>query len=386
MTPRFAARIGGLVQSDIRRMSRECAAVDGINLGQGICDQPVEERIKTAAQEAVGADRSIYSPFEGIPELRQRIADKMLSYNGIRCDPTSEVLVNSGSTGAFVVACLSLLDPGDEVILFTPFYGYHLNFLRMCDVRIRFVETRPPTWEIDEAGLEAAFNDRTRAVVINTPANPGGKVFTREELGRIAELCARHDVIAITDEIYEYILYGDARHVSIGSLPGMEDRTITISGFSKTYSMTGWRLGYTVCQREMAAKLGVVSDLLYICAPTPLQYGVVAAFDLPSTYYDRLRHDYARKLESMAAACRDVGMKPLLPQGAYYLLADLGAFPARDDREAAKLLIEQARVAVVPGSSFYPEPEAGARQVRFCYAKVDDDLEEACRRMREAFG
>ena len=385
MKPRFAGRIDGLVQSEIRRMSTECAALGGINLSQGICDQPVEEPIKTAAIEAVKQDRSAYSPFEGIEELRERIAAKMLSYNKISCDPSTEVLVNSGSTGGFVIAGLALVDPGDEVILFTPFYGYHLNILQLCGAVVRFVETRPPDWSYDEADLVAAFSDKTKAIVINTPANPGGKVFQRDELEAIARLCTRYGAVALTDEIYEYILYGGAEHVSIGSLPGMQDRTITISGFSKTYSMTGWRLGYTVCRRDLASRLGVINDLLYICAPTPLQHGVLAAFDLPQEYYDRLRADYARKLEWMGSACRDIGMKPWMPHGAYYLLADLGDFPARGDKEAAELLLRKARVATVPGTSFYTEPGAGSRQLRFCFAKVDEDLQEACRRMREAF-
>jgi len=385
MTPRFAARIDGLVQSDIRRMSRECARVAGVNLGQGICDQPVEPAIKEATTQAVRADLSTYSPFEGIPELRARIAAKMLAHNGIRCDPETEVLVTVGSTGAFVVAALSLIDPGDEVILFTPFYGYHRNILDLCGARLRFVETHPPDWRLDPAELRAAFSARTRAVVINTPSNPSGKVFRRDELDLVAELCARHDAYAITDEIYEYLTYGEATHLSPAALPELADRTVTISGFSKTYSMTGWRLGYAVARREIAARLGVVNDLLYICAPTPLQHGVVAAFDLPADYYAALRRSYAAKLEQMSAACRAIGMRPHAPQGAYYLLADVGGFPAADGHQAAALLLEKARVAVVPGSSFYPGPEGGRQQLRFCFAKRAADLDEACRRLVQAF-
>jgi aminotransferase len=366
-------------------MSRECARVAGINLGQGICDQPVELPIKEATAKAIHADRSTYSPFEGIEELRRRIAEKMLAHNGIRCDPETEVLVTVGSTGAFVVAAMSLIDPGDEVILFTPFYGYHRNILDLCGARLRFVETRPPDWHLDPAEVRAAFSSRTRAVVINTPSNPSGKVFRRDELELLAELCERHDAYAITDEIYEYLVYGEARHLSPASVAGLADRAVTISGFSKTYSMTGWRLGYAVCRREIAASLGIVNDLLYICAPTPLQHGVLAAFDLPPEYYDDLRRTYAVKLETMVAACRAIGMRPHLPQGAYYLLADLGDFPAADGQEAAALLLGKARVAVVPGSSFHADPEGGRRQVRFCFAKQEEDLDEACRRLVEAF-
>lgn len=385
MTPRFAARIDGLVQSDIRRMSRECARVSGINLGQGICDQPVEDPIKEATAAAIFADRSTYSPFEGIDELRARIAKKMLAHNGIRCDPETEVLVTVGSTGAFVVAAMSLIDPGDEVILFTPFYGYHRNILNLCGAQLRFVETRAPDWRLDFAEVRAAFSSRTRAVVINTPSNPSGKVFQREELELLAELCERHNAYAITDEIYEYLVYGEAAHLSPAAIEGLADRAVTISGFSKTYSMTGWRLGYAVCRRELAARLGIVNDLLYICAPTPLQHGVLAAFDLPADYYAALKRSYAAKLDQMAAACRAIGMRPHPPQGAYYLLADLGDFPAANGQEAAALLLQKARVAVVPGDSFYADSGGGRRQVRFCFAKREEDLDEACHRLVAAF-
>jgi aminotransferase len=363
-------------------MSRECERAGGINLGQGICDQPVPELVKEAACAAVREDRSAYSKFEGIDPLRERIARKMWEYNRVRCDPARGVAVTVGSTGGFVTACLAAVNPGDEVILFSPFYGYHLNILKLCQATLRFVTLRPPDHRFDEAELRAAFSDRTRAVVINTPSNPGGKVFTREELTRIASLCQRHDALAITDEIYEYILYDGHRHVSIASLPGMEERTITLSGFSKTYNMTGWRLGYAVGDPRWIEKVGLLNDLLYICAPTPLQHALVAAFDLPATYYDDLRASYARKLEMTVEACEAAGMTPLRPQGSYYLLAEIGGLGVADDRQAAKLLLEKAGVATVPGSSFYADPADGRSQVRICFAKQDDVLEEACRRIR----
>ena len=382
MKSTFAERIRGLVQSDIRRMSRECERMEGINLGQGICDQPVPDAVKDAAIAAVRADRSIYSKFEGIDPLRQKIAKKMADYNGIRCDPDREVVVTVGSTGGFVAACLALVEPGDEVILFSPFYGYHLNILKLCQASLRFVTIHPPDWSFDAKELERAFGDRTRAVIINTPSNPCGKVFTREELELIASLCRRHDALAITDEIYEYILYGDHRHVSIGSLPGMEDRTLTLSGFSKTYNMTGWRLGYAVGAAPFMEKIGLLNDLLYICAPTPLQHAVVSAFDLPPSYYEQLRSDYARKLAMTCEACEAAGMRPLMPQGAYYLLADVSKMGLSDDQGAANYLLTRAGVASVPGSSFYADPEDGRSQVRLCFAKQDAHLEEACRRLR----
>jgi len=378
----FADRIDGLVQSDIRRMSLECARVGGINLGQGICDQPIEPAIKEAAIAAIRNDHSTYTRLDGIDELRHAIAAKMRHYNRIECDPDGEVVVNVGSTGSFVTACLAFVNPGDEVILFSPFYGYHVNILKACGADLRFVHLSPPGWTFDAAALEKAFTGRTRMVVINTPGNPCGKVFTRDELTLIADLCRRHDVLCVTDEIYEYILYDGREHVSPGSLPGMEDRTITISGFSKTYSMTGWRIGYTVARRHLAAKMAVLNDLINVCAPAPLQHGVVAALALPSSYYDAMRADYDRKRDLTAAACRDAGMTPFVPQGAYYMLADVSALGYADDQEAARLILERGGVAVIPGSSFYADPEAGRMQVRLCYAKKMPDLEEACRRIR----
>ncbi len=378
----FAERIKGLVQSDIRRMSRECERLGGINLGQGICDQPVPDSVKEAAKSAIDRDRSIYSKFEGIDPLRERIAAKMADYNGIRCDPDREVVVTVGSTGGFVAACLAFVEPGDEVILFSPFYGYHRNILSLCEATLRFVTLHPPNWSFDPADLERSFTEKTAAVIINTPSNPCGKVFSRQELILIASLCQKHGALAITDEIYEYILYGEHRHVSIGSLPGMEDRTITLSGFSKTYNMTGWRLGYAVGAAPLMEKIGLLNDLLYICAPTPLQHAVMAAFDLPPSYYDQLCADYARKLEMTCAACDEAGIRPLLPQGAYYLLADISGLGLSDDKEAANFLLGRAGVASVPGTSFYADPEDGRQQVRLCFAKQDGDLEEACRRLR----
>ncbi len=378
----FADRIEGLAQSDIRRMSLECARVGGINLGQGICDQPIEPVIKKAAIRAIEEDRSIYTRLDGIDELRHRIAKKVRDYNKVPCDADGEVIVNVGSTGSFVAACLALVNPGDEVILFSPFYGYHLNILKVCQATLKYVTLRPPDWSYDDAALEAAFSKKTKFILVNTPSNPCGKVFSRDELTRIADLCRKHDALCVTDEIYEYILYDGRQHVSPGSLKGMEDRTITISGFSKTYAMTGWRLGYTVARKPIAAKLAILNDLVNVCAPSPLQHGVVAAFDLPESYYANMRRDYETKRDMTVAACREAGMTPYPPQGAYYMLADFTGLGFKDDQEAARVILEKHGVATIPGSSFYLDPKDGRKQIRFCYAKKMHDLEEACRRIR----
>ncbi len=377
----FADRIEGLQQSDIRRMSLECTRVGGINLGQGICDQPIEPIIKDAAIKAIREDQSIYTRLDGIDELRHRIAKKVRDYNKVPCDPDGEVIVNVGSTGSFVAACMALVNPGDEVILFSPFYGYHLNILKVCQASLKYVALRPPDWSYDPAALEAAFTSKTKFILVNTPGNPCGKVFTRAELTQIADLCKKHDALCVTDEIYEYILYDGRQHISPGSLPGMEDRTITISGFSKTFAMTGWRLGYTVARKPIAAKLAILNDLINVCAPSPLQHGVVAAFDLPESYYTNMRRDHQVKRDMTVAACREAGMIPYPPQGAYYMLADFSELGFKDDQEAARIILEKHGVATIPGSSFYADPKDGRKQIRFCYAKKMHDLEEACRRI-----
>ncbi len=380
--PAFARRIEGLVQSDIRRMSRECERLGGVNLGQGICDQPAPETVKEAARAAIASDFSTYSKFEGLDELRNLIARKMGSYNAMRCDPDTQIIVTVGSTGGFALACLATLEPGDEAILFSPFYSYHLNILKLCGASVRFVSMQPPAWEIDPDELRAAFSPRTRMIVVNTPSNPSGKVYRREELELIASLCQETGSIAVTDEIYEYILYDGYRHVSLGSLPGMEDRTITLSGFSKTYSMTGWRLGYAVAPQGIAQRMGVLNDLLYICAPTPLQHGVIEALRLPEAYYADMNAGYSRKLAKLTEACDAAGLGVVRPQGSYYLLADVSSLGCESDTEAANLLLARGGVASVPGSSFYADPADGRHQVRFCFAVKDADLEEACRRLR----
>jgi len=257
-----------------------------------------------------------------------------------------------------------------------------VNILKLCGANVRFVTMRPPSWEFDPAELASAFGSRTRMVVVNTPSNPSGKVFTRQELDLVASHCQKWGAIAVTDEIYEYILYDGHKHVSLGSIPGMEERTITLSGFSKTYSMTGWRLGYAVASATLSARLGVVNDLLYICAPTPLQHGVTAAFSLPPSYYDDLQASYAARLAALTEACEAAGLNVIRPQGAYYMLADVSRLGFDSDQKASAHLLASAGVTSVPGSSFYAEPADGRSQVRFCFAKKPAELDEACRRLR----
>ena len=376
----ISSRLDGLVQSDIRRMSRECERVSGINLGQGICDLPTIPELIEGACEAISSSKATYSKFEGIDLLRERIARKIEHFNGYRVDPQKEIVVTVGSTGGFAAATMATLNAGDEVILFEPYYGYHLNTLRVLGIHVKFVPLQQPDWSIDFDALRAAFGPKTKGIVVCTPSNPCGKVFTREELEKIGALCREFGAWAFTDEIYEYIVYDGRKHLSMGSLESCRDITITISGFSKTFSVTGWRIGYVVASERMTQPIGLVNDLFYVCAPTPLQWGIARALEIGDDYYINLARDYEKKRDLLADALREAGFRPYVPQGAYYMLA---AFPEefRDDREAAQALLESARVASVPGSAFFASP-MGKTMLRFCFAKDFAALEEACNRIR----
>ena len=372
-------RLRGLVQSDIRRMSRECERVGGINLGQGICDLPTIPELVEGACEAIRSSKATYSKFEGIDLLRERIAAKIERFNGFSIDPATELVVTVGSTGGFAAAAMATLNAGDEVILFEPYYGYHLNTLKVLGVETKFVPLQLPDWSIDFDALRAAFGPKTRGIVVCTPSNPCGKVFTREELVKIAALCHEFDAWCFTDEIYEYIVYDGRRHLSMAAVD--RDVAVTISGFSKTFSVTGWRIGYVAADRRVTGPIGLVNDLFYVCAPTPLQWGIARALEIGEEYYANLAADYQLKRDLLAEALAEGGFRPYVPQGAYYMLAEI---PDRfaNAAEAAMALIEEAKVASVPGPSFYSS-DRGDRLLRFCFAKDFPALEEAARRLRE---
>lgn len=372
-------RLRGLVQSDIRRMSRECERVGGINLGQGICDLPTIPELVDGACDAIRASKATYSKYEGIDLLREKIARKIESFNGYRIDPAKELIVTVGSSGGFAASTMATLNAGDEVILFEPYYGYHLNALKVLGVEAKYVPLHRPDWSIDFDQLRAAFGPKTKGIVVCTPANPCGKIFTRDELERIGALCREFGAWCYTDEIYEYIVYDGKRHLSMASIDSCRDVTITISGFSKTFSITGWRIGYVAAGAEVSASIGVVQDLFYVCAATPLQWGVARALDVGPEYYAGLAADYQRKRDMLAEGLREGGFTPYVPEGAYYMLAEIPD-SYRDSREAAMSLIEEARVASVPGHSFY-SGGGGDRLLRFCFAKDFSTLEEACRRI-----
>ncbi|MEZ4297267.1 MAG: aminotransferase class I/II-fold pyridoxal phosphate-dependent enzyme [Polyangiaceae bacterium] len=378
---RLGARLANLVISDIRSMSRACDAVGGINLGQGICDLPTPPPVAGAAIEAIRTNKVVYTAPEGIAPLRDGIAEKVERLYGLSYDPKSEVVVTTGATGGFAAACLALFDPGDEIVLFEPYYGYHLNTVLTFGIKPVLVATRPPDWGVDAGALRAAITPRTRAILVCTPGNPSGKVWTKEELDLVASVCEEHDLLAITDEIYEHMVYDGREHVPLATRGKAKPRTVMISGFSKTFAVTGWRLGYLTASPEIARRITIAHDLLYVCAPTPLQYSMVEALKMPESYYTELLDSYARKREILCSALSDAGLTPYVPQGAYYVLADIRKLGEPNAKAASMKLLEKTKIASVPGTSFYMDP-VGETLARFCYAKEEDVLEEAARRLR----
>jgi aminotransferase len=377
----LAKRATSIVQAEIRAMSVECEKVGGINLAQGVCDTEVPPEVRRGAERAIEEGLNQYTRLDGIATLRREIARKLERENGIIADAESEILVTSGATGAFYSACLALVNPGDEVIIFEPYYGYHVNTVLALGAVPVLLKLKAPDWSFEAADLERLATPRTRAIVLNTPANPSGKVFTREEIEWIAEWARRRDLFVLTDEIYEYFVYDGRRHISIASLPGMRERTITISGFSKTFSVTGWRVGYAVCDRRWAQAIGNLSDLVYVCAPSPLQWGAAEGLvNLPESFYTSLKDEYVAKRDLICAALTEAGLRPSVPQGSYYILADASRLPGRNSKERARYLLRETGVASVPGESFF-QGSSGEDFLRFCYAKTDADLNEACRRL-----
>jgi aminotransferase len=370
-----------LRQSEIRNMTIECTRAGGLNLSQGVCDTPVPEVVRRAAQAAIDEGVNTYTRFDGLPELRAAIARKLGRFNGMNVTGEGDVVVTSGSSAAFYGACLSILDPGDDVILFEPYYGYHVDTLVGLGVEPRTVTLSPPDWSFDPEDLARAIGPRTRAIVVNTPSNPCGKVFTRAELELIRALAEKHDLFVVTDEIYEHFLYDGRRHLSPASLPGLSERTITVNGFSKTLSITGWRIGFSAGQREHMERLGFVNDLVYICAPAPLQRGVARALEvLDDRFYEDLGAEYQKKRDKFCGALERAKITPYAPQGAYYVLADTSRLRGTTSKERVMDLLERTGVAAVPGAAFYRGSQ-GDCLARFCFAKTEADLDEACRRL-----
>jgi aminotransferase len=372
----------GVVQSEIRAMTVACDQMGGVNLAQGVCDTEVPRVVAEGAIQAIHSGLNIYTRLDGITRLREAIAAKVERTLGIGVDPEREVLVTSGTTGGFHAVAMALLNPGDEVLLFEPFYGYHANTLRSVRVKAVPVALTEPDWALDLDAVRAAITPRTRAMLINTPSNPAGKVFTRSELEGLAEIAQEFDLFVFTDEIYEHFLYDGAEHVSPAVLPGMRERTIVMSGFSKTFSVTGWRVGYLLADAKWLGSIGYFHDLVYVCAPSPFQHGCADGVEqLGPEFYRDLAREHAVKRGMMLDALRAAGMTPHVPDGAYYVLAKDERLPGKTAAEKARALLAKTGVASVAGSAFF-RPGRGENLLRFCFAKKDHDLAEACRRLR----
>jgi aminotransferase len=363
-------------------MTRLALVHDAVNLAQGFPDFPAPQAVKDAAIHAVQADVNQYAITWGSKSLRDAIARKFERLYGVPVDPEREVTVTCGSTEAMIGTLLAVLDPGDEVVSFEPFYENYGPDAILSGAHPRFVSLRPPDWSFDPDELRSVFSRKTRAIIVNTPHNPTGKVFTREELQAIADLCREHDALAITDEIYEHILYGVARHVPMATLPGMAERTITINGMSKTYSVTGWRVGWAIAPPALTSSIRKVHDFLTVGAAAPLQEAGARALALPDSYYQGLAAGYARRRERLLGTLDRAGFRTYPPDGAYYVMTDTSDLGWDDDVAFARYLVEEIGVAVVPGSSFYLDPKRGSRQVRFAFCKKDATLDEAERRLR----
>jgi aminotransferase len=368
-------------ESVIREMTRLCQRYGGVNLAQGFPDFAAPEVLKQAAAQAIHADINQYAITWGAKSLRDALVAKTARFTGLSYDPETEITVCCGSTECMVSTLLAVVNPGEEVIVFEPFYENYGPDAILCGATPRFVRLREPDWSYDPAELEAAFSNRTKAIVINTPNNPTGKVFTVEELEHVASLCRRWDVVAVTDEIYEHILYEGARHVTLAALEGMRERTVTISGVSKTYGVTGWRIGYCLAPPSLTSAIRKVHDFLTVGAPAPLQEAAAVALSLPDDYYERLARDYQTRRDALVPALEASGFRAFTPRGAYYVMTDIASFGFPDDVSFARYLVEEVGVAAVPGSSFYADPGAGRQRLRFHFARRRETLDKAAERL-----
>lgn len=383
MTTRFQnQRTGGFTESVIREMTRVALRHGAVNLAQGFPDFPAPEVLKRAAAEAVMADFNQYAITWGAKPFRDAIAAKVLRTYGVEVDPETEITVCCGATEGMIASLLAVLDPGDEVVIFEPFYENYGPDAMLCGAVPRLVTLHPPDWRFDPDELRRAFTPRTRAVILNSPNNPTGKVFTREELETVAALCREFDALAITDEIYEHIVYGSTPHIPVMTLEDMRGRSILVNSMSKTYSVTGWRVGWVIAPPQLTASIRKVHDFLTVGAAAPLQQAGAAALALPEEYYTNLAREYREKRDFLVEMLGRAGFRCFVPEGAYYVMTDTSAFGFKDDVSFVRHLIENVGVAAVPGSSFYARPELGKRQVRFCFAKKYETLREVHRRLQ----
>lgn len=382
----LADRVNNFTESVIREMTRLSNQYGAINLAQGMPDFETPQELKDAAAQAIQDGYNQYAITWGAPSLRKAIAEKAKRFNGINCDADDNITVCCGATECMIATLLAVVNPGDEVIVFQPFYENYGPDTQLSGAKPVWVPLHPPDWAFDRDELRRAFTRDTRAIIINTPNNPTGHVFTHEELSFIAQLCVEHNVYAITDEIYEHIIYSITPHISIATLPGMGERTITISGLSKTFSMTGWRLGYVIAPRGITNGIRKVHDFLTVGAPHPLQMAGAAALELPDSYYARLREDYRARREIFLDYLHEAGFELHEPEGAYYVMTDVKTLGWDNDVKFVEWMVKEIGVAAVPGSSFFAPPELGRTQVRFMFAKKEETLHAAGQRLLKIKG
>jgi aspartate/methionine/tyrosine aminotransferase len=380
-SPRLSAKAAQFTESVIREMTRLALKHGAVNLSQGFPDFPAPAEIKRAAQDAIAADINQYAITWGAKSLRNAIAEKFQRDQGLAVDPEREITVCCGSTEAMMSSMLAIINPGDEVVVFEPFYENYGPDAILSGATPRFVKLRAPDWTFDPDELAAAFGPCTKAIILNTPNNPTGKVFERAEFECIRDLCVKWNVFAITDEIYEHMLYDGARHISMGTLDGMRDRTVTINALSKTYSVTGWRVGWTIAAPEVTSAIRKVHDFLTVGAAAPLQEAGAAALKFPPQYYEALANDYAARRERLLGILTGAGFKCFKPRGAYYIMTDISAFGFPDDVTFAKHLVTEIGVAAVPGSSFYRDPADGKNHLRFTFCKTEKTFQAAAERL-----
>jgi aspartate/methionine/tyrosine aminotransferase len=379
--PRLSAKAERFTESVIREMTRLAMKHGAINLAQGFPDFGAPAEIKSAAQDAIARDINQYAITWGAKSLRDAIVERFERTQGIRLDPEREVTVCCGSTEAMMSTMMAIINPGDEVVVFEPFYENYGPDAILSGATPRYVTLRPPAWTFDAGELEAAFGPSTKAIIVNTPNNPTGKVFERRELELIRDLCDKWNTFAITDEIYEHMLYDGARHISLATLDGMRDRTITINALSKTYSVTGWRVGWALAAAEVTSAIRKVHDFLTVGAAAPLQEAGAAALRMPESYYQKLAAEYLVRRDRMLKILTDCGFRCFTPRGAYYIMTDISGFNFPDDVAFALYLAEKIGVTGVPGSSFYHNPAEGRRYFRFTFCKTDKTLAAAAERL-----
>lgn len=385
---RVSRKAASFTESVIREMSREAAKHGAVNLGQGFPDWPAPADIKQKAMEAIAADHNQYAVTWGVREFRDAIARKTMWYLGLDVDPETEITVTCGSTEGMIAAMLATVDPLDEVVLFEPFYENYAPDAILSDATPRYVPLYRTEngFVFDREQLRAAFNEKTKAIIICNPNNPTGKVFTRDELEFIADLCKEFDALCFTDEIYEHIIYDidendPTSHVCMANIPGMRERTVVVNSLSKTYSVTGWRVGYCIAPPDITSAIRKVHDFLTVGAANPLQHAGAYAMGLPPSYYEELQAEYQRKRDLLVPALREIGFKCDLPEGAYYVMADISNFGSAGDIEFTRHLIQEIGVAAIPCSSFYQDPAMGSQLIRFCFCKKDETIEAALERL-----